>query len=188
MSIRFNLENSSGDYNMCCASGRPLDSPDSGLPPSPSVWLQPDGPERAGASPRAEEGSGAVPLVISPQFRPQTFEEGIELEPLPPSEIRYTSSIHYDSDRRFIHCLSLQPRGFSVDSCSQTMVTVSQSTWRHFRTQLYLEPRQQVQGYHCTTIVYPKHARMLYTTHLHYNCRRHATRFLSSVELETELR
>ncbi|KAJ8367896.1 hypothetical protein SKAU_G00079240 [Synaphobranchus kaupii] len=182
MSGMFSLPNvSEDDLYMSCASGRPLDSPDSGLPssPSPSAWLQPVAPERAGISPRVEEES-----TRTPAFHPLVYGDGIQLEPLPPKEVRYTSSVRYDSDRHFVHYVSLQPRGFGLDSCSQTVVALSHNTWRHYRTQLHLEPRQRAQRYQSTTIVYPKHACAVYVTHLHYDCRRRARRFLSSVELE----
>lgn len=208
MSVRFNLPNvSEDDLHVNCAPGRPLDSPDSGLPPSPSpsAWLLSGGPERAGLRPRAEEDSRRAPArnsdncclktqqtgadpVFSPQFRPLSYGEGIELNPLPPKEVRYTSSVRYDSDRHFIHYVSLEPRGFGLDSCSQTVVALSHNTWKHYRTQLHLEPRQRVQRYQSTTIVYPKHASAVYVTHLHYDCRRKARRFLSSVELDAAQR
>ncbi|XP_061074266.1 refilin B isoform X2 [Conger conger] len=184
---RFNLPNVyEDDLYMNCASGRPLDSPDSGLPPSPcpSAWLQP-----AWTSPRAEEAGGGTPeagavTAFSPLFRPLSYREEIELDPLPPKVVRYTSSVRYDSDRHFIQCVSLQPRGFGLESCSQTVVALSHNTWRYYRTQLRLEPRQRAQRYQSTSILYPKHACAIYVTHLHYDCRRHTRRFLSGVELE----
>ncbi|KAG9328648.1 hypothetical protein JZ751_015710 [Albula glossodonta] len=180
---RLNLPSVSEDelQYTSCKSGRPLDSPDSGLPPSPSpsCWLQPAGPEKGGNSPGTEEERKR-----KPELCPRSYGEGIELDPLPPKEVRFTSSVRYDSDRHFIHDVSLQPRGLGLDSCSQTVVALSDSTWRHYRTQLFLEPRQRVQRYQSTTIVYPKYARAVYCTHLRYDCRRQAKRFLSSVELQ----
>ncbi|KAI1894021.1 hypothetical protein AGOR_G00129700 [Albula goreensis] len=190
---RLNLPSVSEDelQYTSCKSGRPLDSPDSGLPPSPSpsCWLHPAGPEKGGNSPGTEEERKRKPeaeavAVFAPQLYPRSYGEGIELDPLPPKEVRFTSSVRFDSDRHFIHDVSLQPRGLGLDSCSQTVVALSDSTWRHYRTQLFLEPRQRVQRYQSTTIVYPKYTRAVYCTHLRYDCRRQAKRFLSSVELQ----
>lgn len=92
--------------------------------------------------------------------------------------------MRYDSDRHFIHDISMQPRGLGLDQCSQTVFALPNCTWRRYKTELDLQPRQRVQRYQSTTIVYPKHARTIYTTHLSYDGRRLAKRFLSSVELE----
>ncbi|KAJ8392149.1 hypothetical protein AAFF_G00079550 [Aldrovandia affinis] len=175
-------------------SGRPLDSPDSGLPPSPSpnAWLLPVGSEKGGDSPGTEENSRRAPTlrqvgpnaVFAPQLHLLSYGEGIVLDPLPPKEVRYSTVVRYDSDRHFIHDVSLQPRGLALESCSQTVVALSHSSWRHYRTQLRLELRHRVQRYQSTTIVYPKNARAVYVTHLRYDCSRRATRFLASVELK----
>lgn len=149
------------------------------------------------------------------QLHPFSYGVGIELDPLPPKELRwcsfefswltlctfcfktvwsikhtlsyhfrYTSSVRYDSDRHYIQDVCLQPTGLGLESYSQTIIAVSESTWRRYKTQLEFEPRQRVQNYRSTTIVYPKHARTLYTTQLSYDGRKLAKRFLSSVELE----
>ncbi|MBN3276065.1 RFLB protein, partial [Polyodon spathula] len=115
---------------------------------------------------------------------PLSFGEGVELDPLPPKEIRYTSSVHYDSDHHFIHDVFFLPVGLAVASCSQTVLVLPSCTWRRYKTQLELQPRLRAQRYQSTTIVYPKHARAVYTTTLQYDCRRISRRFLSSVELE----
>lgn len=97
---------------------------------------------------------------------------------------RYTSLVRYDSDRHYIQDVCLQPTGLGLELCSQTIIAISESTWRRYKTQLEFEPRQRVHRYRSTTIVYPKHARTLYTTQLSYDGRKLAKRFLSSVELE----
>lgn len=97
---------------------------------------------------------------------------------------RYTSSVHYDSDRHFIQDVALQPWGQGLEHCRQTIVTVPHSTWRHYKTQLDFQPRHRPQRFKSTTIIYPKKASAVYTTELSYDCRRLARRFLSSVELE----
>lgn len=176
---------------------RLLDSPDSGLPPSPSVspspWLIGDrsGDRSTASSVCEDEGRAATPAAgplkhvrgVS-QLHPFSYGVGIELDPLPPKELRYTSSVRYDSDRHYIQDVCLQPTGLGLESYSQTIIAVSESTWRRYKTQLEFEPRQRVQNYRSTTIVYPKHARTLYTTQLSYDGRKLAKRFLSSVELE----
>lgn len=149
------------------------------------------------------------------QLQPFSYGEGIELDPLPPKELRwcsfgfhltealyivllgcdqlnmhyliiyrYTSSVRYDSDRHYIQDVCLQPTGLGLELCSQTIIAVSESTWRRYKTQLEFKPRQRVQCYRSTTIVYPKHTRTMYTTQLNYDGRKLAKRFLSSVELE----
>lgn len=177
---------------MSCRAERGLDSPDSGLPPSPSpsAWLLPVCADKAGGVSPVSEDEGRGPLVpvlpigSLPQLHPLSFGEGIALDPLPPKEIRYTSSLHYDSGRRFIQDVALQPWGQGLEHCSQTIMAMSHSTWRHYKTQLEFQPRHRVQRFQSTTIIYPKHTRTVYTTELSYDCHRLAKRFISSVELE----
>nr|XP_020495611.1 refilin-B [Labrus bergylta] len=191
---RLNLPNvCEGDPpDMSCRSDRGLDSPDSGLPPSPSPsgWLLPVCAEKAGVvSPVCEdEGkSSVVPVLPSgpfQQLQPSSFGEGISLDPLPPKEIRYTSSVHYDSDRHFIQGVALQPTGQGLENCRQTIMAMPNSTWRHYKTQLEFQPRHRLQHFKSTTIIYPKKTSAVYTTELSYDCQRISRRFLSSVELE----
>ncbi|XP_036417686.1 refilin B [Colossoma macropomum] len=184
---RLNLRNVSDDdlLDMNFKAERALDSPDSGLPPSPSPspnpWLLAAGSERSSGG---SEDEGRVPPKQVKGLHPFSYGEGIELDPLPLKELRYTSSVRYDSERHFIQDVSLQPTGLGLELCSQTVLALSQSTWRRYKTQLEFQPRQRVQRYQSTTIVYPKHARTLYTTQLSYDSRNLAKRFLSSVELE----
>ncbi|XP_007898922.1 refilin B [Callorhinchus milii] len=196
---------------------RVLDSPDSGLPPSPSpspsVWLPcPGHPEsRLGATLLLEQednnnnntttttisrGGGQAaqtgaqftsPFLVTgfgPRLYPLSFGEGVEVDPLPPKEIRYTSSVRYDSDRHYIDNVFL-PLTFGIASCSQTVVCVPNCTWRSYKTELRFQPRLKPLRFLSTTIVYPKCAKTVYTTTVDYNCRKAARRFLSSVELET---
>ncbi|CAI5693870.1 refilin B [Oreochromis aureus] len=178
--------------DMSCRAERGLDSPDSGLPPSPSpsAWLLPVSADKAGgvSSVSEDEGRGslvpALPAGSFPQLHPLSFGEGIALDPLPPKEMRYTSSVHYDSDRHFIQNVSLEPWGQSLEHCRQTVMAVSNSTWRHYVTQLEFQPRHRPKQFKSTTIIYPKKASTIYTTELSYNCHRLSRRFLSSVELD----
>ncbi|XP_053362729.1 refilin B [Clarias gariepinus] len=192
---RLNLRNVCDEdlLEMNLKAERLLDSPDSGLPPSPSVspspWLSGD---RSTASSVCEDESRAATLAAGPpklvrgvfQLHPFSYGEGIELDPLPPKELRYTSSVRYGSDRHYIQDVCLQPTGLGLELCSQTIIASAKSTWRRYKTQLELVPRQRVHHYQSTTIVYPKHARTLYTTQLNYDGRKLAKRFLSSVELK----
>ncbi|KAM3615970.1 uncharacterized protein V6R79_010432 [Siganus canaliculatus] len=178
---------------MSCRADRGLDSPDSGLPPSPSpsAWLLPVSAEKAGGvSPVSEdEGRGSLVPVLPTrslhQLQPLSFGEGIALDPLPAKEIRYISSVHYNSDRHFIQGVTLQPQGQCLEHCSQTVVALSHSTWRHYKTRLEFEPRNRPQNFKSTTIIYPKKTSSVYTTELSYDCHRLSRRFLSSVELES---
>ncbi|MXQ84618.1 hypothetical protein E5288_WYG020828 [Bos mutus] len=119
----------------------------------------------------------------SPRLCPLSFGEGVELDPLPPTEVRYTSSVKYDSERHFIDDIQL-PLGLAVASCSQTITCIPSSTWRNYKAEVRFEPRHKPTRFLSTTIVYPKYPKTVYTTTLDYNCRKTLRRFLSSVELE----
>ncbi|KAK1331453.1 hypothetical protein QTO34_009409 [Cnephaeus nilssonii] len=181
-----------------------LDSPDSGLPPSPSPghWgLAAAGAaaaagERAPAPGALEPDVAATPTApnpaslptplasaFAPRLCPLSFGEGVEFDPLPPTEVRYTSSVKYDSDRHFIDDVRL-PLGLAVASCSQTVTCIPGCTRRSYKAELRFEPRHKAARFLSTTIVYPKCPKTVYTTTLDYNCRKTLRRFLSSVELE----
>ncbi|KAL8199066.1 UNVERIFIED_CONTAM: hypothetical protein K2H54_033233 [Gekko kuhli] len=186
---------------------RPLDSPDSGLPPSPSPanWLPAAGgggpergfpasglpqeqePEPAGATKApARNASPPNPLLPSGSSRLclLSFGEGVEFDPLPPKDVRYTSSVKYDSEKHFINNVYM-PMGLGVASCSQTVFCVPDSTWRSYKAEMRFEPRPKPRHFTSTAIIYPKHTTTVYTTTLDYNCKKAARRFLSSVELES---
>ncbi|XP_039332328.1 refilin-B isoform X2 [Saimiri boliviensis] len=183
-----------------------LDSPDSGLPPSPSPshWGLAaaagggGGGERAPAPGALEPDAAATPTAPNPaslplppscalRLCPLSFGEGVEFDPLPPKEVRYTSSVMYDSERHFVDGVQL-PLGLAVASCSQTVTCLPNCTWRNYKAEVRLEPRHKPARFLSTTIVYGKYPKTIYTTTLDYNCRKTLRRFLSSVELEaTEL-
>ncbi|KAM9210713.1 refilin-B [Dugong dugon] len=181
-----------------------LDSPDSGLPPSPSHWGLAatgggggsGGGERTAAPGALEPDTAATPAAQNPALLPNplasgclprlcplSFGEGVEFDPLPPMEVRYTSSVKYDSERHFINDIHM-PLGLAVASCSQTVTCVPNCTWRNYRAEVRFEPRHRPARFLSTTIVYPKYPKTVYTTTLDYNCRKTLRRFLSSVELE----
>lgn len=175
---------------MSCRPDRGLDSPDSGLPPSPSPSAWPACPDKPGAvSPGPGDDVKASPAPVlpggsPPRLRPLSFGEGIALDPLPAKEMRYTSSVHYDSHRHFIQDVSLRPWGQGLERCRQTVTALPHSTWRRYKTQLDLEPRHRPLRFQSTTIVYPKNTSAAYTTELSYDRHRLSRRFISSVELE----
>ncbi|KAM8945082.1 refilin-B [Lycaon pictus] len=182
-----------------------LDSPDSGLPPSPSPghWglaAAGGGGERSAAPGTLEPDAAASPaapnpaplpsplaFACSPRLCPLSFGEGVEFDPLPPTEVRYTSSVKYDSERHFIDDVHL-PLGLAVASCSYTVTCLPNCTWRNYKAEVHFKPCHKPTRFLSTTIVYPKYPKTVYTTTLDYNCRKTLRRFLSSVELEaTEL-
>ncbi|XP_019653932.2 refilin-B, partial [Ailuropoda melanoleuca] len=122
-------------------------------------------------------------FACSPRLCPLSFGEGVEFDPLPPTEVRYTSSVRYDSERHFIDDVQL-PLGLAVASCSQTVTCIPSCTWRSYKAEVRFEPRHKPSRFLSTTIVYPKYPKTVYTTTLDYNCRKTLRRFLSSVELE----
>nr|XP_057936124.1 refilin B [Doryrhamphus excisus] len=187
---RLNLPNvcEEDPLGMSCTADRGLDSPDSGLPPSPSpsAWLLPQDKAR-GVSPVPEDDGSTSTVSVFPSghlLQPLSYGEGIAFDPLPAEEVRYTSSVHYESDRHFIQNVALQPWGQALEHCTQTITAVSHSTWRHYKTQLDFQPRHRPQSFKSTTIIYPKKTSAVYATELSYDSRRRARRFLSRVELE----
>ncbi|KAK7883250.1 hypothetical protein WMY93_029424 [Mugilogobius chulae] len=165
----------------CCRPDRGLDSPDSGLPPSPSPsgWLLP------GPADKDEGKAASLPSRPLLQLQPLSYGEGISLSPLPAKEMRFTSCVSFDSDRHFIQNVALQPWGQELEHCRQTIVAMPHSTWRHYKTQLEFEPRHRPHQFSSTTIIYPKKTSVLYTTELNYDSHRLAKHFVCSVELES---
>ncbi|XP_020796096.1 refilin B [Boleophthalmus pectinirostris] len=182
---RLNLPNVSGGDPLdmsCCRADRGLDSPDSGLPPSPSpsAWLPGPADKEEGKSSLAP----SLPTRPLPQLQPLSYGEGVSLSPLPAKEMRYTSCMSYDSDRHFIQNVTLRPWGQELEHCRQTIVAMPHSTWRHYKTQLEFEPRHRPHQFSSTAIIYPKKTSVMYTTELSYDCHRLVRHFISSVELE----
>lgn len=100
------------------------------------------------------------------------------------SPSRCSSEVKYDSDRHYqdqVCCASVAtPTRFS-----ETVVAVRNCTWRSYRSQVYLEPRQKPVSYRSTTIIYPKHAKSTYRTTLSYNPAGSQRWFVSTVQLES---
>ncbi|XP_023658942.1 refilin-A isoform X2 [Paramormyrops kingsleyae] len=183
-----------------------LDSPDSGLPPSPSPPFYSLSP--ALVEPRP--GSCATPTDQHGQWRresregkllpylllnstgadaksrlyPMVFGESIEVNPEPEQEIRCSTEVRYDSDRRFrdqVYCAPVP----TVTGYSETVVALRDRTWRSYKSEVQLEPRQRPLHYQSVTIVFPKHAKRTYRTTLHYNATAASRRFIASVQLRS---
>ncbi|XP_059532252.1 refilin-A [Myotis daubentonii] len=180
-----------------------LDSPDSGLPPSPSpsppfYSLEPGLLDaRAGGAPSAEPpGPGAgearapppLPpnppaLEMRPRLLPVFFGEGIEMNPEPAHEIRCNSEVKYTSEQHFRDNV-VYAHVPTVTAYSETIVAAPNCTWRSYRSQLTLEPRPRALRFGCTTIIFPKRARRSFRTTLHCSLGRARRRFTASVQLQ----
>ncbi|CAD7674510.1 unnamed protein product [Nyctereutes procyonoides] len=179
-----------------------LDSPDSGLPPSPSpsppfYSLAPGILDaRAGAAGASLEPPGAgearAPRALPPnspafEMRPRMlpvfFGEGIEVHPEPMHEIRCNSEVRYTSEKHFQDNVFYVPVP-TVTAYSETIVAAPNCSWRSYCSQLTLEPRPRALRFRSTTIIFPKHARSTFRTTLRCSLGRPSRRFTSSVQLQ----
>nr|XP_043882099.1 refilin-A isoform X2 [Solea senegalensis] len=115
---------------------------------------------------------------------PVFFGESIEVNPKPEQEIKCNSEVKYDSDKHYrdrVYCAPVP----TATSFSETVVAVQNCTWRSYKSQVYLEPRQRPVSYQSTTIIYPKHAKNTYRTTLNYNAAGSRRWFVSTVQLES---
>ncbi|XP_044296664.1 refilin-A isoform X2 [Varanus komodoensis] len=181
-----------------------LDSPDSGLPPSPSppfYSLSPGIAEsRAGGSGSSMEFLGhrkdgregkLIPYVllnasaseIRPRLYPVFFGESIEVNPEPAQEIRCNSEIKYGSERHYRDDVFYCPMP-TITTYRETVIAAPNCTWRNYKSQLIFEPRQKPLRFQSTTIIFPKHARNIYRTTLNCSLGSAKKWFASSVQLE----
>ncbi|XP_063272190.1 refilin-A [Prinia subflava] len=180
-----------------------LDSPDSGLPPSPSppFYSLSPGEGRAGGSGgadppapghRREAKDGKVmPYLllnpsmpeIRPRMYPVFFGESIEVNPEPVQEIRCNSEVKYDSEKRYRDDIFYGPIP-TVTTYSETVIAAPNCTWRNYKSQLTFEPRQKPVRFQSTTIIFPKRAKNIYRTTLSYSLGCAKRWFASSVQLE----
>ncbi|XP_074061512.1 refilin-A [Macrotis lagotis] len=172
-----------------------LDSPDSGLPPSPSPPFYSPGPGivegRAPGPPGDPQRPAAAPhllqdsslLEMRPRLHPVFFGESIEVNPAPKQEIRCNSEIKYDSEKHYRDDIFYAPVP-TVTSYSETIIATPNCTWRNYKTQLTFEPRQRALRFQSTTIIFPKHPKNTYRTTLHYSLGCPKRWFASSVQLE----
>ncbi|XP_077165469.1 refilin-A [Paroedura picta] len=179
-----------------------LDSPDSGLPPSPSPPFYSLSPgiieNRAGGSSLAADllGHGlrkdakegkVIPYLLlnasTPRMYPVFFGESIEVNPEPAQEIRCNSEVKYGSERHYKDDIFYCPIP-TVTTYSETIIATPNCTWRNYKSQLTFEPRQKPLRFQSTTIIFPKHAKNIYRTTL--NCSLGCAKrwFASSVQLE----
>ncbi|XP_068937484.1 refilin-A [Petaurus breviceps papuanus] len=183
-----------------------LDSPDSGLPPSPSPPFYSLTPgimdSRTAGSGASAESPGTGPhgdpqeaiaaphllqdpsvLEMRPRLHPVFFGESIEVNPEPMQEIRCNSEIKYDSEKHYRDDIFYVPVP-TVTSYSETIIATPNCTWRNYKTQLTFEPRQRALRFQSTTIIFPKHPKNTYRTTLHYSLGCPKRWFASSVQLE----
>ncbi|XP_027325583.2 refilin-A [Anas platyrhynchos] len=181
-----------------------LDSPDSGLPPSPSppfYSLSPGegraGGGSSGADPpaqghrrEAKDGKVMPYLLLNPtmpEMRPRMypvfFGESIEVSPEPVQEIRCNSEVKYDSEKHYRDDIFYGPIP-TVTTYSETVIAAPNCTWRNYKSQLIFEPRQKPLRFQSTTIIFPKRAKNIYRTTLNYSLGCAKRWFSSSVQLE----
>ncbi|KAL6058267.1 hypothetical protein STEG23_030904 [Scotinomys teguina] len=92
-----------------------LENLDLGLPPNPNTshcGLKAATP----AIPNPPSLIYWLATSCSPRLCPLSFGKGVEFDPLPPKEIKYTSSVKYNSDVQM-------PVGLVVASCCQSPVS-----------------------------------------------------------------
>ncbi|XP_019362658.1 PREDICTED: filamin-interacting protein FAM101A isoform X1 [Gavialis gangeticus] len=176
-----------------------LDSPDSGLPPSPSPpfyslspGLAGPGTDQLGHGHRKEAKEGRViPYLLLnssvPEMRPRMypvfFGESIEVNPEPVQEIRCNSEVKYDSEKHYRDDIFYSPIP-TVTTYSETVIAAPNCTWRNYKSQLNFEPRQKPLRFQSTTIIFPKRAKNIYRTTLNYSLGCAKRWFASSVQLE----
>ncbi|KFO71447.1 Protein FAM101A [Cuculus canorus] len=176
-----------------------LDSPDSGLPPSPSppfyslsiqCW------HRCWTSTVASQPSLCnsflqMPYLLlnpsmpemKPRMYPVFFGESIEVSPEPVQEIRCNSEVKYDSEKHYRDDIFYSPIP-TVTTYRETIIAAPNCTWRNYKSQLIFEPRQKPLRFQSTTIIFPKRAKNIYRTTLNYSLGCAKRWFASSVQLE----
>ncbi|ELR48727.1 hypothetical protein M91_11085 [Bos mutus] len=112
-----------------------------------------------------------------------TNHPGVVFDPLPPMEVKYTSSIKYSSDWLFINDVRLS-QGLAVASCSQIISWIPSCTWHIYKAKVHFQPRHKPARCLSTTILYLKYPKAFYTTTLDDNYHNTLRRHLSSMELE----
>lgn len=167
-----------------------LDSPDSGLPPSPSpsppFYALSPGTLDTRATP---ETSAVTSLFQNPpalemrsRLLPVFFGESIEVDPEPAHEIRCNSEVTYASERYFRDKIFYAPVP-TVTAYSETIVAAPNCTWRSYRSQLTLEPRPRALRFGSTAIIFPKLARSSFRTTLSCSLGRPRHWYSSSMQL-----
>lgn len=169
-----------------------LDSPDSGLPPSPSpsppfyaldarATTEHPGPNEAPAATSLFQSPPAPEM--RPRLLPVFFGESIKVDPEPAHEIRCNSEVTYASERYFRDKIFYAPVP-TVTAYSETIVATPNCTWRSYRSQLTLEPRPRALRFGSTAIIFPKLARNSFRTTLHCSLGQPRHWFSSSLQLQ----
>ncbi|XP_043571266.1 refilin-A [Chiloscyllium plagiosum] len=200
-----NLQDMNENFEMKCKNQeRFLDSPDSGLPLSPSppfFALSPRIPEDKGnpislrnspaPATRSQEGKlipyislNSLPLDPRHRMQPVCFGERIELNCESAQEIRCHSLVRYDSEKHYRDCIYYETVP-TITFYTETIITTPNCTWRNYKSQLRFEPRQKPLRFESTTIIFPKRTKNIFRTTLNYNPRGSSRRFMSSVRLQT---
>ncbi|XP_028681059.1 refilin-A [Erpetoichthys calabaricus] len=185
-----------------------LDSPDSGLPPSPSPPFYSLCPgivdTRAGSgtsTPLDQHGYGCrrdlregklLPYLLlnstvsetKPRMHPVFFGESIKVNPEPAQEIRCNSEVKYDSERHYRDNIFYAPIP-TVTSYSESIIAAHNCTWRNYKSELQFQPRQKPLRFQSTTIIFPKHTKNVYRTTLNYNSSSGRRWYMSSVQMES---
>ncbi|CAN0364256.1 unnamed protein product [Lampetra planeri] len=159
-----------------------LDSPDSGLPPSPSHPLEPAAapPARRLGRRRGSRGDwrSGLPLPYvtlcggfggpggtgAPRLVPSDYSEGVCVQAGPrATSTRCCSEVRFACGRRYRDGVECEP-ALAVASCRQTVVARPSTTRRSFTSELRLEPRQRERRHTATAFAFPRHARHLFRT------------------------
>uniref|UniRef100_A0A452F8C0 Refilin A n=1 Tax=Capra hircus TaxID=9925 RepID=A0A452F8C0_CAPHI len=166
-----------------------LDSPDSGLPPSPSpsppfYSLAPGILDARAPGPGEARAVSTTPArEMRPRMLPVFFGESIEVNPEPTPEIRCNSEVKYASEKHFRDKVFYAPVP-TVTAYSETIVAAPNCTWRNYRSQLTLEPRPRALRFRSTTIIFPKCASNSFRTTLHLSLGQPRCWFTASVQLQ----
>ncbi|KAJ8414818.1 hypothetical protein AAFF_G00023410 [Aldrovandia affinis] len=158
-----------------------LDSPDSGLPPSPS-------PPFYSLSPALLETRSAS-CTTPTEHHGYYKKESKEGKLLPYLLLNSTGS---DTKARMYPVFFGRASRWTPNQSkrsgairSETVVAVHNCTWRSYKSELQFEPRQRPLYFQSTTIIFPKRAKNTYRTTLHYNASGSHRWFVSSVQLES---
>uniref|UniRef100_A0A8C4WLT4 Refilin A n=1 Tax=Gopherus evgoodei TaxID=1825980 RepID=A0A8C4WLT4_9SAUR len=160
-----------------------LDSPDSGLPPSPSPPFYTLSPGIIGAPASCGLLKDPGALCTRPRMFPVFFGESIEVNPEPVQEIRCNSEVKYDSEKHYRDDIFYGPIP-TITTYSETVIATPNCTWRNYKSQLIFEPRQKPLRFQSTTIIFPKCTKNIYRTTLTYSLGCAKRWFASSVQLE----
>lgn len=167
-----------------------LDSPDSGLPPSPSpsppFYALSPGTLDTRATTEVPAATSLFPnpraLEMRSRLLPVFFGESIKVDPEPAHEIRCNSEVTYASERYFRDKIFYVPVP-TVTAYSETIVAAPNCTWRSYRSQLTLEPRPRALHFGSTAIIFPKLARSSFRTTLHCSLGQPRHWYSSSLQL-----